>query len=204
MANYPPFMNAHGLIPKILDKMKHAKTPDRFTQDFLETNLGFKGGSAKSFIPLVKRLGLLNSDGTPTELYKTFRNPAESKIAIAKAIKNGYEDVFSRNEYAYKLNRKEFEGLIIEMTGLNKKTTTLSAICGTFETLKSLSDFENVEPSKKEKIEAGVGDKEIPSTIDQDMKLNLSYTINLVLPKTDDIGVFNAIFKSIKDNLLRK
>ena len=33
--------------------------------------------------------------------------------------------------------------------------------------------------------------------------LNLSYTINLNLPATSDIAVFNAIFKSLKENLLK-
>ncbi len=33
--------------------------------------------------------------------------------------------------------------------------------------------------------------------------LNLSYTINLNLPETSDIQVFNAIFRSLKENLLR-
>jgi hypothetical protein len=34
--NYPPFMNATGAIGKILEKIKVAATPERFTQDFLE------------------------------------------------------------------------------------------------------------------------------------------------------------------------
>jgi hypothetical protein len=203
MANYPPFMNAYNLIPRILDKIKNAKTPERFTQDFLETNLGFKGGSARAFIPLAKKMGLLNSDGTPTELYRIFRNPSESKIAVGKAMKKGYGEVFSRNEHAYKLDKKEFEGLIIEMTGLNKKTSTLGAICNTFDVLKSLADFES-ENGEKDKIIEDPGDNDIESSPDNDMKLNLSYVINLVLPKTDDIGVFNAIFKSLKENLLKK
>ena len=33
--------------------------------------------------------------------------------------------------------------------------------------------------------------------------LNLAYTINLNLPATSDIAVFNAIFKSLKENLLK-
>ena len=45
MADYPPFMNAYGLIPKILSKIKEAKTPGHFTQDFLANTLGFDGGS---------------------------------------------------------------------------------------------------------------------------------------------------------------
>jgi hypothetical protein len=33
--------------------------------------------------------------------------------------------------------------------------------------------------------------------------MNLSYTINLNLPATTDVAVFNAIFKSPKENLLK-
>jgi hypothetical protein len=66
MADYPPFMNAYGNVPEILDTIKEAKTPDRFITDFLGTNLGFTGGSARPFIPLAKRLGQLGGDGTPT------------------------------------------------------------------------------------------------------------------------------------------
>jgi hypothetical protein len=35
-------------------------------------------------------------------------------------------------------------------------------------------------------------------------RLGLSYTINLNLPATTDIDVFNAIFKSLRENLLRE
>ena len=38
----------------------------------------------------------------------------------------------------------------------------------------------------------------------ENLRLGLSYTINLVLPKTDDPAVFNAIFRSLRENLLRK
>lgn len=34
------------------------------------------------------------------------------------------------------------------------------------------------------------------------LKLGLNYTINIVLPKSDDPKVYSAIFKSLKDNLL--
>ena len=39
---------------------------------------------------------------------------------------------------------------------------------------------------------------------DAELGLNLSYTIYLNLPKTDDISVFNAIFKSLKENFFRR
>jgi len=61
---------------KIFEKVRHAQTPDRFTADFLQTKLGFRGGNYRQFIPLAKRLGFLATDGIPTDVYKRFRNPA--------------------------------------------------------------------------------------------------------------------------------
>lgn len=207
MAEYPPFMNAYGLIPKILNKIKEAKTPDRFTQDFLGTKLGFSGGSARAFIPLAKRLGLLASDGSPTDLYKSFRNPEQSGRAIAEAIKTGYADLFARNEYVNSLESKALEGLVMEITGLEKGNTTLRAICSTFEALKEFGDFEAKEPEHKKELKKKKDEEERkppPSLDEQDMRFHLAYTFNFVLPKTDDIAVFNAIFKSLRENLLRK
>ena len=109
MADYPPFMNAYGNIVKILAKIKEAQTPERFTGDFLGTKLGFTGGSASPFIPFAKRLGLLAPDGTPTDLYKRFRNPQQSKAAIAQAIKNGYPTLYERNEFVHALDQKRID-----------------------------------------------------------------------------------------------
>jgi hypothetical protein len=212
--SYPPYMNATGLVGKILDKVKVAATPDRFTQDYLATELGFSGGSAKAFIPLAKKLGLLASDGSPTDLYKQFRNTnkAISKAAMAEAIKKGYSDLYSRNEYVHSLNKSDLEGLIVEMTGSEKGNKTVQAVIGTFESLKSYADFkvstsdivhEHPSAEDDEKIsDRATGNGAV--NLGEEFGLNLSYTINLVLPKTDDVAVFNAIFKSLRDNLLKK
>lgn len=205
MADYPPFINAYGLIHKILAKIKDAKTPPRFTIDFLGTGLGFTGGSARPFIPFAKKLGLLSSDGAPSELYNKFRDPNHSKSAMAAAIKHGYSQLYDRNEYAHRLDRKGLEGLIIQATGLDKQSSTLKAILGSFTAVIRFADFEAVglsdsEPKKEgEVLTAPQGDSE-----PDELKMNLAYTINLNLPKTDDIAVFNAIFRALRENLLKK
>lgn len=210
-AEYPPFMNGYGTTAKILAKIKEAQTPDRFTQDFLSTKLGFPGGTARPFIPLAKRLGFLESDGKPSDLYKAFRNHAHSKVAMASAIRKGYSQLYERNEYAHDLDKKKLEGLVVEITGLEAGHATTRAIVGTFETLKSFADFNKSEIHKSEAVEpkvtnvgGGATKVDIPSEGSDEIKLNLAYTINLVLPKTDDVAVFNAIFKSLRENLLNK
>lgn len=204
MPEYPPLMNAYGSVGKILEKIKQAKTPERFTYDFLNTTLGFKSSSARAFIPLAKRIGLLASDGSPTDLYKSFRNPAESGGAMAKAIRKGYPQLFERNESAHKMNKKDLEGLLVQITGLEKNNATLRSIVETFEALKLFAQFGEekkvAEGPKEEEKEKPTSEEGPPG----ELKLGLAYTINLVLPKTDDVAVFNAIFKSLRENLLRK
>ena len=201
-----PYIIQPGMITKIFGKIREARSPDRFTQDFLQTKLGFKGGNYRQFIPLAKKLGLLKSDGTTTELYKSLRNPTTSKAAVAQATKNAYQELFERNEFAGSLGKEELKGLVVEITGLGSNDRVVNLICQTFEILKREADFE----SKLRVEEEGGGRQEDESGSEESeegsigVDLRLGYTINLVLPKTDDPAVFNAIFKSLRDNLLKR
>ena len=209
MPDYPPFMNSYGLIPKILQKIKDAKTPERFTQDYLGTTLGFASGAGKAFIPFAKRIGFLGSDGTPTEIYHQFRNPDHSKGAMAHAIRIGYSDLFARNENADKLDHKGLEGLVVQATGLDSGSSTLRAIVNSFENLKQFADFarsETVVSDAGKTLPAAIANTPVTPVIEipEDMRLGLSYTINIVLPKSDDVAVYSAIFRALKENLLRR
>jgi Family of unknown function (DUF5343) len=208
----PPFMNSYGLITKIFDKIISASQPERFTQDFLKTKLGYDSGSARPFIPLLKRLSFISSDGTPTSLYSKFRNKDTRGTAMAQAIRNGYADVYERNEYVHDLDKSKLKNLIIEMTGQEPDSPTVGAVVNTFIALKTYANFEEHLPQVEngKKAEFAVVDRNIdernPSpdqTKQQHMGLNLSYTINLNLPETSDVEVFNAIFRSLKENLLK-
>jgi hypothetical protein len=210
----PPFMNATGLVTKIFDKIISASQPERFTQDFLKTKLGYDSGSSRPFIPLLKRLGFISTDGTPTPLYSKFRNEQERSKAMAQAIRHGYKEVFERNEYAHDLEKNKFKNLIIEMTGLEPGDAMVNAIVGTFFALKSYAKFDghdqDAAPQDENKKKNVVllennGDDTPPPLPPRQAAngLNLSYTINLNLPETSDVEVFNAIFRSLKENLLK-
>lgn len=206
MPEHPPYMASYGRIPKILNKVKEASRPDRFTQDFLTTKLGFAGGSAMAFIPFAKRIGFLNPDGSPTELYTKFRNPSESGFAMAQAIRTGYKALYERNEYAHDLTADKLQGLIVETTGLEKTSSVVASIKGSFLALKEFANFEATGAIGEEEIptkaaadvaQARVVDRGVPTGV------HLSYTINITLPETTNIAVFNAIFKSLKEHLLQ-
>ena len=211
MAEYPPYVGATGILNSVFKKIIDAPPPPRFTQDFLTTKLGFKKGSGNAVIPFLKRIGFLGSDGVPTELYNKFRNPTRGGYALAQGIKIGYSDLYSRNEYWHDLDKKELAGLIIEATGTSSTSSTLKQVLATIDVLKQYSKFDNQEDlssdqSDQENSDELItpADKSSTRRIGNELGVNLGYTINLNLPETSDITVFDAIFKSLKENLLRK
>lgn len=202
-----PYVPTYGSIAKALERIKSASTPERFTQDFLSTKLNLKGGSPKPVIPFLKRTGFLNSDGSPTELYKQFRNESLRGKAAADAIKKGFHSLYEINEYAHDLDEKELAGLIVQATGLDSKSSTVKIILGSFKALKSYANFETNVPEtvklpKTPKQEIPSTSSELPKQDGRPLDFRLGYTINLNLPPTSDIAVFNAIFKSLREHLL--
>lgn len=196
-----PYMAAYGNITKVLEKIEKASTPDKFSQDYLATKLGMKGGTAKPVIPFLKRTGFLASDGSPTDLYERFRNEKESGAAAAAAMRIGFSALYDVNEYIHDASDSEIKGVIVQVTGTEKDSSTVGSILGSFKALKAFADFEASATSPKASAETF----EPPASLkgaDLPYGLNLGYTINLHLPATSDIAVFNAIFRSLRDNLL--
>ncbi len=212
-----PYMVSPGLIPKILEKIQLARRPERFTQDFLETKLGYSGGSARPAVPLLKRMGFLASDGSPSRLYDQFRNADTQGIAIAKGMKAAFSELFERNEYVYDLPRDKLSSLVTEITGAAKSDRTTKAIVSTFAALNELADFE-AEPAEQaptheteqEEIQRAptqplteIAERATRAAAENNVDFKVSYTINLNLPETTNPDVFNAIFRSLKEHLLK-
>jgi hypothetical protein len=216
----PPYVSSTGLLQELFKKIQEAPPPARFSQDYLFTNLKFKkSGSTLPFIPFLKRIGFLSNDSAPTEIYKRFRNPnpAVSGQAIAEAFKLAYKDLYARNEYWHKLTKDDLKNFLIEVLEVEPKNAALGYLIRTVETLKKYANFSEVpidvdgddeEKNEEENDEEEKGvkkannkKKEQPSDLEG---LNLSYTINLNLPETSDGKVFDAIFKSLKEHLLKK
>ena len=205
MAEKLPYVPGYGIIAKALNKIKVAATPERFTQDFLSTKLALKGGTPKPVIPFLKRMGFLGSDGVPTDLYKRFRNSPYSGGAAAEALKVGYQALYQINEYAHDLSDEDLEGAVVQVTGLGPGSGTVKAIMGSFKALKEFARFdrEAKEASAEQAGEEVHIEEPVGEPTKRAHKLGLSYTINLNLPATSDIAVFNAIFKSLREHLLR-
>ncbi len=210
MANLP-YVTATGNITKALDGIISAATPERVSQDFVKTILKISGGSGNQMTSFLKKIGFANSDGTPSKIYKKFRNTATRGFAAAQSLKEGYAALYVRNEYMHKLSEADLKGLVIEETGAGDDSAVPTLVVSSIKALKKYADFsdqvttevkiDNIDDEGKTHMSAR--DNLSDDSDFQAVGMNLGYTINLNLPPTSDIAVFNAIFKSLKENLLK-
>lgn len=212
MANLP-YVTATGNVSKALNAIAAAATPDTVSQNFVKTILKIPGGSGDQMTSFLKKIGFASSDGTPTDIYKKFRNEATRGAAAAESLRTGYAPLYRRNEFLHELGDKELKGLILEETGLAADSSVPGCILSCIKAIKSYADFDadidEDDPIQSE-ITGAFPREQNHVTLPQVHKasqgnavgLSVGYTINLNLPATTDISVFNAIFKSLKENLL--
>ena len=207
---YPPYVNGHGGIPKLFARIKKEAVPPKFTQDFVSTVLDLKSSSYRAMIPLLKRLGFVDAANVPTQAYRDFREDSLSGIIMAERLREAYKGLFGASEYAYKLDKKELQSKLRSLLGAAEDDANISYVAGTFLELSKLAKWDGGAPKSKkeipEPIEGGGAQSEREHSREESFKgrLGLSYTINLNLPATTEIEVFNAIFKSLRENLLRE
>ena len=203
-----PYVTGAANIRKAIEGIKKSSVPDKVSGDFVKEILQIKGGSGDQMTSFLKKIGLVDSTGSPTELYTKLRNPTTSGSAISNAMKHAYEPLFFRNEYAHTLGSEALKGLIIEETGQAHDSSHVRNILKCFSALNEFANFEDSQDTVSQMENSNSQDIQSTATAgqafkpEQDLKLNIGYTINLNLPATNDVSVFNAIFKSLRENLL--
>lgn len=208
---YPPYVDAFNKVSDVFSAIKSAAVPTKFNQDFLTTILGLKSSSYFAVIPLMKKLNFLDPTNQPTQSYKDYRDDNLSRSIMANQVKLAYEDLFKANEFANKLTKEQLITKLKTLLGVGDDDITLPKVAGTFMELVKLSDFdskhkaEHKKPEKpsEEKLQNPLANPIISENNGDSVKFGISYTINLNLPATTEIEVFNAIFKSLKENLLK-
>ncbi len=203
-----PYISSPGNITKALSGIKSAAVPERVNQDFVKTMLKIPGGSGDQMTSFLKKVGFAHPDGTPTEIYKQYRNPTTSGAAVADAIRVGYAPLFRRNEYAHELSESALVGLIVEETGQAADSAPVKLMASAFKAMKQAAAFDQsdnrkiIAASDPQGSNLAASDNGRRDNRSSGIGLNLGYTININLPATTDQSVYNAIFKSIKANLL--
>ncbi|WOS63230.1 DUF5343 domain-containing protein [Sinorhizobium fredii] len=198
-----PYTTSPGVFKKALEGIITAERPDKFNPNFMDTILSIRGGASRAVPPLLKKMQFLGADGTPTSLYSKFKTEGGRSQAAFEALRYAFGELFKRNEYIYRADESAVKDGLVEVTGLKRNDPIIRLMYATFDSIKSFIDSEPTRAVEERADEAAPSSQSISDHPGGKLKLGLSYQINIVLPETENIAVFNAIFRSLRDNLLR-
>lgn len=194
------------LLPEFFGKLRDAQAPDKFTLQMIK-DFGYKSNNHRAFLPILKALGFLTADGSPTPRYHEYRNHSASKAIMGESIREAYSDIFLIKAKPTTSDKALIEGKFKSYH--NVSDTVAALMTKTFYALLDLADLEEsskVKPSKNQ-TETNVTKEEIETIATtartkSNASVGLHYNIQIHLPATKDVEVYNAIFKSLKDHLI--
>lgn len=200
MTDYP-YMTSNNKISMIIESLQAAAKPPKFTLDFLR-NMGYTSTNDRGIVSLFKKLGFLTDDSVPTVYYDQLRDKTTYRKTLAARIKELYSELFTINVEIYKDNEANIKGAISRVTGGDEES--VKRVYSTFKTLCNLADFDQT-PVENKSEESSITEQLPPPQIATPREIKspeFHYNIQIHLPATTDISVYNAIFKSLKDNLI--
>lgn len=203
VADEVPYMMQVGNIPAIFAKIRSAGTPPKFTHDFLSSALGFKGSGDRGVIKLLRSMGFLTSDGTPTSRYNDYRSSLEGGRAIADGLREAYPGVFLADTGAHERSTTELTEIFKRVSG--KGEASALKMASTFKAVAALGDWtarETQPVASGATPSAGEAEPERPARPAAKSTLSLHHDVHIHLPTTSDVSVYTAIFRALKDELL--
>jgi hypothetical protein len=198
------YVQVYGQIPEFFSKLKEGQAPEKFTRQHLK-DIGFRSSTHHALIPLLKSLNFLSADGTPTQRYHDFRDKSQSSKVLGQAIKEAYADLFVIKENPTEKDKELIQGKFISVHNVKERPAELMA--KTFFALLSIADTSSgTKPSvKKETKKETIPDEKSSTKKDHTTLIaspGLNYNIQIHLPATKDIEVYNSIFKSLREHLI--
>lgn len=203
MALTTSYLTSVKNLDSIINSVVNAKAPDRFTNKFLE-DLGFKSSNDRLVIGVFKALGLIDDSGQPLQRYYEMLDQTRTGEVLAVGIQEAYEDLFNLRKDAQNLTNDEIKNKLRTLTQGQKSDDVISKMSSTFRALCDLADWSK---SLQHKQTGSIQENVVQTPkIEQEEKvsgggMNLHYNIQVHLPETTNMAVYDAIFQSLKKHL---
>lgn len=167
----------------------------------------------RAILRVLRDLRFVDENGVPTPAYDALRDHANWKYTLADQIRICYADLYAIDPNFHTLPEAEIKSTMMRITG--KDEESVKRYFATFKTLTALANFAPRPSSRNSAGAEKQADDVVKRTVEpppapaptpvasdhSKRKSEYHYNIQIHLPVTSDISVYNAIFKSLKENL---
>ncbi|MGH6785414.1 MAG: DUF5343 domain-containing protein [Novosphingobium sp.] len=204
MALSSSWVQAANRLPDVFAKIRDGQAPSQVTQQLLK-DWGFASSSDRAFIPLLKSLGFLTPSGQPTQRYHDYRDHSRSKAVMADALREAYHDIFLITAKPTKNDQTSITGKFKSFH--NTSDDVAQRMSKTFFALLELADLSGKASSDADSTPPVLHEESTASSNSHTLPMNtplagLHYNVQIHLPATKDVEVYNAIFKSLREHFV--
>jgi hypothetical protein len=191
-------------LGKILTAIQNGQAPKQFSTRFI-ASLGFPSAADRLIIGVFKALGFLTAEGQPTRRYFEYLDVGQSKRVLGAGIRDAYADLFQINRRANEMSNTEVKNKLKTLTQGQSSDSVLDKMASTFKALAQYADLASEQgPAPAVEDAPQASPSEIPASSTPPVSLGgLVYNIQLILPADRDQAVYDALFRSLKEHLLR-
>ena len=180
-------------------------TPKVFNDAELKS-FGFKSSNDRSMTRVLKDLKILDERGVPNENWTALRNKSTRAKTLGSLVQNCYTELYERLPNAHSQSDETIADVIAANSSLGKDAVTKAV--QTFKSLVGVSEFTASSEINDEGQGPVIADvvapdgrfKNQPQATGRNTTINLS--LNLHFPENASQEAIDAIFSSMKKNLL--
>jgi hypothetical protein len=196
-------------LPDIFQQIVKGTAPSTFNIEHLK-GIGFTSSNDRGVIPLLKDLGFLSEAGVPTERYHAYRaGGQQARTVLGTALLDAYQDLFTINANPTEADKEAIKGKFKSVHNATDRVADLQA--ATFYALLKMADLKTARETKDDLSGLKRNDERREDTDEsgdatknrsKGANIKLGYRIEVHLPATKDIEVYNVIFRSLRENIL--
>ncbi|HEY3320085.1 MAG TPA: DUF5343 domain-containing protein [Planctomycetota bacterium] len=207
MATYR-YTNVAGKLGNLLGRLGTLGVPRKVDAQWL-TGLGLSASNDRTILPVFKAMGLIETDGTPTDAWRGFR--AGDKGVLAAKVKEAYADLF--NTYPDANNRSNSELASFFKThsdagdrAIDNTVFTFRALCASADLTQANGATESGAVAVAETpVQPAVlteGGKPLRVSASANGAITININIQLALPEKADEATYDKFFAAMKKHLL--
>jgi len=196
-----PYTISPGSLTRFLEQVPKKPKPPKVNLAQLK-GWDIKDKNGPSIVKVLAAVGVLGTDGAPTELYEELMANGEGKKELAQNIREVYGEFFAAEHEPYKDNPTVTK--LLHIHGGTEAEATIGRMRETFMILCRAADFSGAPKSSGKGVDKGKGKPPPDEAHFSDHEQggpSVVINIQVTLPPGLDEKGYDAFFASMKKNL---